>query len=81
MFLTWKRLTALSYRDHPTIDNSHLTNAATAMGASHRLNMTSSLLRTSVVSKHGEFFLFFPLFASPHSKRNTYLLLKGILVN
>lgn len=50
MFLTWKRFTALSYTMSTTHSSTNLADAATAMSASDGVDMTSSLLGTSVVS-------------------------------
>lgn len=81
MFLTWKRLMALSYTDHATSHNSYLTDAAEAVGASNGGHMTSTLLGTSVVSTCA-------LIAKLHidgiknsafDRANTYLRLKGMV--
>ena len=50
MFLTWKRFTALSYTMSTTPSSTNLADAATAVSASDGVDMTSSLLGTSVVS-------------------------------
>ena len=60
MFLTWKRLTALSYQAHIQTNTLYLRHTAEAMGASHGIDMTSSLLGASVVSKHGYSLCFLP---------------------
>ena len=80
MFLTWKRLTALSYPPHIQTNTLYLGHAAEAVGASHGVDMTSSLLGTSVVSTHSLLPPLSPLHNPNQTLRNPYLLLKGILV-
>ena len=50
MFLTWKRLTALSYASYHQTNTSHLRDTTEAVSASHGVHVTSSLLGTSMVS-------------------------------
>ena len=81
MFLTWKRLTALSYASHPKTHTSHLRDATEAVSASHGVHVTSSLLGTSMVSTN--------TFIHRHNvkrhtdcsvhRTTTYLRLKGML--
>ena len=81
MFLTWKRLTALSYPPHIQTNTLYLRHAAEAVGASHGVHVTSSLLGTSMVSTN-------TLIHRHNGKRHTncsirrtttYLRLKGML--
>ena len=55
MFLTWKRLMALSYANDTTFLTTYLSHAAEAVSASDGGHMTSTLLGTSVVSTQGKF--------------------------
>ena len=80
MFLTWKRLTALSCTFYLQTNTSHLRDTTEAVSASHGVDMTSSLLGASVVSTHSLLPLLSPLHNPSQTLRNPYLLLKGILV-
>ena len=81
MFLTWKRLMALSYANYTTSLTTYLAHAAEAVSASDGGHMTSTLLGTSMVST-------FPLIVKLNTnhiqncssdRANTYLRLKGMV--
>ena len=81
IFLTWKRLMALSYANDTTSLIPYLSHAAEAVSASDGGHMTSTLLGTSMVST-------FPLIVKLDSnhiqnflfdRANTYLRLKGMV--
>lgn len=80
IFLTWKRFTALSYAHHPRTEKTYLTDTTVAVSASDGLHMTSSHLRTTMISTQ-------PLLPVLHStvkssisfqRTDTYLRLKGM---
>ena len=81
MFLTWKRLTALSYTFYIQTNTSHLRDTTEAVSASHGVHVTSSLLGTSMVSTN--------TLIHRHNRKShtncsirrttTYLRLKGML--